>query len=211
MIGDEFDALRTLVIGDGMFTGAGYNFYLSTGREWVPAEGGCLPPRTRAFRSWWSAGEDYVCRLYEEGGWARVNQAYEDPPESTAEILGIACDAGDTPMTPMPDWPVLFEASRGPLWFSIMLGQLGGDISGISGWCADYQRVVGTALSRIMVMEIWLGSPDDALIVERETLEFFAATDEELESLVVRDGAWVGIASTYSLLNLCAELPAWCP
>jgi hypothetical protein len=211
MIGDEFDALRTLVIGDGMFTGAGYNFYLSTGREWVPAEGGCLPPRTRAFRSWWSAGEDYVCRLYEEGGWARVNQAYEDPPESTAEILGIACDVLDAPMTPMPDWPVLFEAPRGPLWFSMMVGgDVGGDISRIGGWCADHQRVVGTALSRIMVMEIWLGTEVDARIVEEETLEFFAAA-EDIESLVVRDGSWVGIASTLSTLDLCSQLPGWCP
>jgi hypothetical protein len=89
-------------------------------------------------------------------------------------------------------------------------GDVGGDISRIGGWCADHQRVVGTALSRIMVMEIWLGTEVDARIVEEETLEFFAAA-EDIESLVVRDGSWVGIASTLSTLDLCSQLPGWCP
>lgn len=207
LIGDEFDALRTLVVGDAAFMASGYRYYLATGREWAPAAGGCLPPRTRAFRGWWAAGEDYVCRLYEEGGWARVNAAYEDPPSSTAEILAIDCEVADTPMTPMPRWPVLFHAQRGPLWFS----QVVGGISGIGGWCADHQRVVGSGNDRIMVMEIWLGSPDDAAIVERETLDRFAAVEDEFDSLVVRDGSWVGLASTRSNLDLCAELSGWCP
>jgi hypothetical protein len=61
-----------------------------------------------------------------------------------------------------------------------------------------------------MVMEIWLGTEVDARIVEEETLEFFAAA-EDIESLVVRDGSWVGIASTLSTLDLCSQLPGWCP
>ncbi|MEX0827123.1 MAG: hypothetical protein WD184_10290 [Acidimicrobiia bacterium] len=210
LIGDELDALRTLAAGDAVFTASGFGWELATGSEWIPAAGGCLSPRTLGFNSNWGAGNSYVCNLYVEGGWDRVNQAYSDPPRSTAEILGIECAVEDTTLTPI-DWPVRFEASRGPIWLNIMLNQLGGDISGISGWCADHQRVLGDGGLQFMVMEIWLGSPDDAAIVERETREFFAAADDEVESLVVRDGSWVGIASTLSTLNLCSQLPAWCP
>ncbi|MEX1208297.1 MAG: hypothetical protein WEE36_06770 [Acidimicrobiia bacterium] len=216
LIGDELDALRTLVVGDASFTASGLAWELATGSEWIPAAGGCLSPRTLGFNSNWGAGNSYVCGLYVEGGWDRVNEAYADPPQSTAEILGIQCAVEDTPLTPI-DWPVRFEASRGPIWLNIMLNQLGGDISGISGWCADHQRVLGDGGLQFLVMEIWLGSSDDAVIVERETREFFAAARQlvrgsrGVESLVVRDGSWVGIASTISTIDLCSQLPGWCP
>lgn len=215
-IGDELDALRTLAWGDAVFTASGFGWELATGSEWVPAAGGCLPPRTLGFNWHWGAGNAYVCRLYAEGGWNRVNEAYADPPQSTAEILGIDCAVEHTPLTPI-DWPVRFEASRGPIWLSIMLNQLGGDISGISGWCADSQRVFGDGSLQFVVWEVWLGSSDDAAIVEGETREYFAAVRQAfrgrtVESLVVRDGSWVGIASTRSItLDLCAQLPGWCP
>lgn len=32
-------------------------------------------------------GLNFVCGLYAEGGWEAVNRAYEDPPDSTAQIL----------------------------------------------------------------------------------------------------------------------------
>lgn len=209
-VGDELDALRTLVSGDAGFIWSGFGFAMATGEDWIPAFGGCLAT--------WQAGESYVCNLYEEGGWDRVNQEYTDPPRSTAEILGIECTVEHMPLTPV-DWPVRFEGSRGPLWLSNMLSQLGGDIGGIKGWCADYQRVFGDGTLQFLVMEIWLGSPEDALIVETATREHFAAVDESfsatpprIKSLIVRDGSWVGIASTVlSDSDLCVELPSWCP
>lgn len=213
LVGDEVDALRTLVWGDATFTSSGFGRTMATGEDWVPGGGGCLSPRILGFRSYWWAGSSYVCRLYAEGGWDRVNQAYADPPQSTAEILGIECSVENTPLTPI-DWPVRFEASRGPLWFNLMVG---GDMSRVTGWCADYQRVFGDGSLQFLVMEIWLGSPEDAVIVERETREHFAAVREAfragrgVESLVVRDGSWVGIASTLSTLDLCSQLPGWCP
>jgi hypothetical protein len=71
--------------------------------------------------------------------------------------------------------------------------------------------VVGTDSARILIMDIWLGTPDDAEIIETETIDhFLTMEDPDLDALVVRDGTWVGIAVTRSDVDLCAELPGWC-
>jgi hypothetical protein len=211
LVGDQYEALATLVIGDAFFVGSGYGFYLATGIDWEP-DSGCMQAFLVLFRSAFDAGTAYVCSLYAEGGWEAVDAAYADPPESTAEILGIACEPpADAAMTPLPRWPVLFYAQRGPIWFNATLGPTLGDISSISGWCADHQRVVGTDSARILIMDIWLGTPDDAEIIETETIDhFLTMEDPDLDALVVRDGTWVGIAVTRSDVDLCAELPGWC-
>jgi hypothetical protein len=47
----------------------------------------------------YTAGLDYVCALHQEGGWAAVDAAYEQPPTTTLEVLDPAL-AGFSPETP---------------------------------------------------------------------------------------------------------------
>jgi hypothetical protein len=56
-------------------------------------------------------GLEFVCALYEEGGWAAVDRAYEDPPTGSLEILfpdryrdGVGTTDASDPAGPGPGW-----------------------------------------------------------------------------------------------------------
>ena len=58
----------------------------------------------------YEAGLRYVCDRYEDGGWAAVDRAYEDPPASTAELLDP--DAADAEPAEPPATGTLPEPWR---------------------------------------------------------------------------------------------------
>jgi hypothetical protein len=41
----------------------------------------------KTFEFPYDRGADFVCALYERGGWEAVDRAYDDPPESSAQVL----------------------------------------------------------------------------------------------------------------------------
>jgi hypothetical protein len=41
----------------------------------------------KTFEFPYDRGADFVCALYDRGGWDAVNRAYDDPPESSAQVL----------------------------------------------------------------------------------------------------------------------------
>jgi hypothetical protein len=74
----------------------------------------------------YTEGLGFVCARYETGGWAAVDAAYRDPPDTTAEILfperyGRAEPPVEPPAPPAPGpgWQALGHAALGAadLWF----------------------------------------------------------------------------------------------
>ncbi|HEX2025346.1 MAG TPA: hypothetical protein VHH92_03020 [Actinomycetota bacterium] len=56
-------------------------------------------------------GLEFVCALYQEGGWEAVNRAYDDPPTASVEVLfpnryrdGAGPDDAPDPSGPGPGW-----------------------------------------------------------------------------------------------------------
>jgi hypothetical protein len=164
------------------------------------------------FDVWYEIGTAYVCQLFQQGGWELVNATYEQPPRSTAEILGIACDPVDPIVTATPtDWDVVFDDARGPLWFGSMATTRGADMTGLSSWCADRQRIFETpGGALVMIMDIWVGNETDAELVSQAAEQVFMSTDLETVHLITRTDDWIGIASASEDLPLCELLPAWC-
>lgn len=82
-------------------------------------------------------GSRFVKHLYQSGGWEKVNAAYENPPESTEQILHPSRYPDDHPMvvyTPdfrsilNADWEVVDQAALGE-WWLYLLFQYGVDES----------------------------------------------------------------------------------
>ncbi|HAX82297.1 MAG TPA: hypothetical protein DCY40_07015 [Actinobacteria bacterium] len=211
--GDRFEAQHILAEGDASFVGSGYRFAMSTGGLWDPTTTFCgkvEPVASIGFDAWYLAGEAYVCRLFQEGGWAAVNARYQDLP-STAEIWGIACDAGNVvPMAPPEGWVSVFADARGPLWFANLASFRGADLSGLGSWCYDYQNIVESQDGlRVMMMDIWVDTEADADLIADAAKTIFEAAEIDVMSRVMTEGRWVGILSTLGDIDWC-DLPNWC-
>ena len=117
----------------------------------------------------YEAGLQYVCDRYEQGGWRAVDDAYSDPPASTAELLGLR----DTDPVAAPPagrlarpWRPVLRDQLGAAALAWIFAAPGGDPDGalpdprepISGWAGDrltlWQRPGGeSALSLSIVDE----------------------------------------------------------
>ena len=83
-----------------------------------------LPPYLRSELLFpYAAGQEFVCGLYEEGGWDAIDAAYERPPASTAQILFPERYGEDEPLDP-PDPGELGRPWRGELRTTLGAAQL---------------------------------------------------------------------------------------
>lgn len=120
----------------------------------------------------YEAGLQYVCDRYSEGGWDAVDEAYSDPPASTAQLLGLReADPVDPPPpgTPPSPWREVLRDQLGAASLAWLFAAPGGDPDRalpdprgpISGWAGDrivlWQRGEGqsteSALSASIVDE----------------------------------------------------------
>jgi hypothetical protein len=120
-------------------------------------------------------GLAFVEALYARGRWARVNQAFSDPPESTEQILHPSkYFAGEAPV-PMaetsmdnvlgPDWRLLESNSLGE-WMTYLLLAYGADVdaqvddaaarTAANGWGGDrYQVYYNDTTDQIILAARW--------------------------------------------------------
>lgn len=98
VISDERNAMKALTEGDAELTAAHYDMVLDietslrfqeTSAEAQAAAGAEYPGYfvERGFLFPYFEGTLFACELYAINGWDAVNDAYEDPPKTTAEIL----------------------------------------------------------------------------------------------------------------------------
>lgn len=117
---DSTLAATALVEGDATLTMALYSFAGAAiapaslfGTELAGAGGSTNLPYylQRGMIFPYAEGLGFVCRLYRDGGWAAVNEAYQNPPTTTAQILfperyaagESAVDPRDS-VSPGPGW-----------------------------------------------------------------------------------------------------------
>lgn len=91
---DAATAARALVEGDAQLTTEAYAARALSFQDRVAAAGAPVPglpdaPHylTRSLLFPYVEGAAFVCGLYQSGGWAAVDAAYEDPPATTAQVL----------------------------------------------------------------------------------------------------------------------------
>jgi hypothetical protein len=134
-----------------------------------------------AFRG--ESGRTFVEALYEDGGWAAVNNAYEDLPASTEQILHPEkFVAGEKPIevTPVPvpkafgsGWQIIADEALGE-WRTVKLLSAGVDEAArlseetareaAAGWGGDHYRVYHdpeTDRSALVAQWVW-DTPEDA-------------------------------------------------
>lgn len=137
----------------------------------------------------YEAGLQYVCDRFEQGGWQAVDDAYRDPPASTAELLGLRdADPVEAPPAGRLDapWRPVLRDQLGAAALAWLFAAPGGDPDRalpdprepIGGWAGDkvalWERPGGeTALSLSIVDEG--GSLCGAMIA------WYAATNPEAE------------------------------
>lgn len=85
----------------------------------------------------YTAGLAYVCRIYNRDGWAGVDRAYADPPESSAEILFGRRAAKQLRAQPAGDpgsgWERKLSNELGAVPLGWLLAAPGGDTDGAVG------------------------------------------------------------------------------
>lgn len=210
--GDRYDVIRFLALGESAFLVEGYGWFLSTG-SWDPGSQPCFTTGFFGMSFLYSAASRHTCELYANGGWEAVDSVHRNPPDSTAELLGVACEAGNVSPTELSAvWSEeVFAADRGALWFRLLMSQRTAGEGFPNSWCFDHQRVVERADgARMLVMDIWLATDADAEHVADAVNSVFRNADNDVDHRVVQDGSWVGIASTLDDVDLCAEFPDWC-
>ena len=90
---DESQALSALVEGDAGFTAHLFMEALKSPKAkylllgLFPQVGALRDPITEIWLFPYTYGETFIKALFDEGGWERVNEAYETPPETTEQIL----------------------------------------------------------------------------------------------------------------------------
>jgi hypothetical protein len=123
---DELAALSGLIEGDANLTAQLYLTQRLTPAERlavaVSAAGQVTPGRDAApavlresMLFPYQAGQAFVARLYQAGGWAQVNRAYRDPPVSTEQVLHPERYLGDRDQPQRVSVPDL-SGRLGPGW-----------------------------------------------------------------------------------------------
>jgi hypothetical protein len=130
-------------------------------------------------------GLAFVCDLYEEGGWAAVNDAYRDPPDSTAEVL----------------FPERYRAGESPVPTDVP-GRLTGP------WARWGEHQLGAA------QLLWLfqapgGDPDRALPDARAAAGEWAGGTVELWSKGPDTAVGISLADRPGGASLCEAVTEW--
>ncbi len=184
------------------------------------AEGTPIPPYIqRSLTFPYTEGAGFVEALIAEGGWERVDAAYDAPPSTSYEILfpqaylaGFATTDVDASGSPgdgwrrrrvdtfgAADWLFLFEAPQGDPFLGLadargaLAGWRGGEIA---VWTREGQTGVAvvTAVSR-----------DDGGALCAAVLEWYARTDQQAEQVVDADGGHVFLGSERAARVRCSD------
>lgn len=147
------------------------------------------------------SGEQFVAYLYKEGGWDLVNQAYDNPPQSTEHILHPETYLnGEEPITvTIPDqsavlgenWVLARSGVLGEYhlreWLQTQLGSMQGMAAdAAAGWGGDAYRIYrNTDQTYAWRMSIVWDTPEDA----RQFIDLF----EEWAQLRLRNGVEEGL------------------
>jgi hypothetical protein len=130
-------------------------------------------------------GLTFVCDLHAEGGWEAVNQAYRDPPDSTAEVL----------------FPERYRAGESPVPTDVP-GRLTGS------WARRGEHQLGAA------QLLWLfqapgGDPDRALPDAREAAGEWAGGTVELWGNGPATAVGISLADRPGGASLCEAVTGW--
>jgi hypothetical protein len=157
---------------------------------------------TRELLSPYLDGANFVEALRAEGGWERVNQAYENPPASTEQILHPEKYLeGDMPIevelapdeNPLGDgWELLFDRPLGEFYLREYLDTQLPPLDVIEaggGWGGDRYRLYYNAESqqRAWVLRLEWDTPLDA---EQFAEVFVKFGDTRFETSADADGCW---------------------
>lgn len=168
------------------------------------------PPLLRAQLAWpYVGGLDFVARLAESGGWALVNAAMRNPPQTTEQVLHIEkYIAGEGPIevrTPASiDGYAYVERGRmGELQTRLFLAECLADpeaASAASGWGGDAFAIVARGTDRAL---LWSTAWDDAEAAARfeaglEARRACEHTGEKQPFSAVRDGSRVAFVQGLS-------------
>jgi hypothetical protein len=222
---DESLAITALIEGDA--TVAQIDFILSNAdlaRDFLFELGGtdeqssaaldAAPPILSATLLFpYNQGQVFVQYLYDEGGWELVNEAYQNPPTTTEQILhpekytegevAEVVEVLDLSTLLGADWATLDEDSMGEFQLSVLLGD--GDLTekqverASEGWAGDSYVVSGTNEDVAIVWESSWESEEDAAefmraLAIREGGRLDAEISEEGDSIVLTgDGLTVMI------------------
>lgn len=214
--GDQSLSGRSLVEGDAMFT---ENLFLEENRDLAEAyldemielsEDGGIPEtdlpeyleRTLSFP--YQYGPVFVETLFDEGGWDLVNEAYENPPQSTEQILHPdKYLEGDAPIEVAMDdhsavlgrdWEELFADTHGEFIIGVILGDA--DIRERSvtraseGWGGDTYSVLGNGDETAVVWDTAWDTDRDArefsrVLAQREEHRLDADGDDEDDRVII--------------------------
>ena len=200
---DEFDsrkALLALVEGDARLTEFMFYDGLPTEQQTLLAESlegeiaefsksPVVMNLPRIIRETWgwehNAGTDFALRLFLEGGFQSINQAYEDPPQSTEQVLHLEKYLSREPPhdVQLPDlaqvlgdgWQQRHTGVLGELRTSIYLGTFigpGRAAEAAQGWGGDRYTLLNDDQGRpLIAMRFSWDTPEDAG-------EFFQAYQE---------------------------------
>jgi hypothetical protein len=154
---DEALAHRSLVEGDALITEERWSSEYQSERERRllrailsgRAGHGFDPLRTILFFPY-EQGADFVKELEEQGGPDAVDEAFDDPPVSTEQILHIDEYLGENEVVfvppfrrPGPDWQTLVESDFGELDLRMMLQPMGKRSASelASGWATGRLKI----------------------------------------------------------------------
>lgn len=140
----------------------------------------------------YEAGLQFVCDRYAEGGWDAVDEAYADPPTSTAELLGLR----DTdPVEPPPSgalekpWRPILRDQLGAATLAWLFAAPGGEPDraipaprdAIAGWAGDRVTLWERGKGAAAVQALSLTIVDEGGTLCGATVAWYAATDPDAE------------------------------
>jgi hypothetical protein len=154
------------------------------------------------------AGQTFVRSLYQEGGWAAVDAAYENPPLSTEQILHPERYPDDAPIPlvkPDPDralgapWRPLEPDTLGEWFTQLTLNEYlpkADAVKAAEGWAGDYYLAfedVGTGLGALVLVTQW-DTMRDVLEFSAAFLDYGDARFEKRETSATYEATWSGDA-----------------
>ncbi|GIU91843.1 MAG: hypothetical protein KatS3mg011_0749 [Acidimicrobiia bacterium] len=171
----------------------------------------------------YDAGTRWVQGLYESGGFAAVDAAYDDPPISTEQVMHpdrwpdhLPAEV-DHPRLDVPGYELIYDSVWGELGFSLMFGQVLGDRSeAVDGWGGDRYQVWFDGRNVALALTFRGDRPEDAQELYAGLAEFIAAAMPQAD-VTVDDGSitqvgddfvWVGMLGPDQVGWVAASDPA---
>jgi len=149
-------------------------------------------------------GTKWVEQLYRKGGWAAVDRAYADPPQSTEQVLHpekylrrdqptwVELPRLDSALGPM--WQQVTENTMGELQVLAMCLSQGVEVAdkATSGWDGDRYRIYRYGEGKVLVWESVWDTEEDARQIEQALRQQQIALNDDVfgRSPVTRNGVF---------------------